>query len=213
MWSGDVGGRVDQDEAFLREVVGEDGEERGAAAVVAQLAVPEVDGAPVGQLAEEAEGVVHARLGDAADHHRLGDAEPAREAQPAAELHDARLFEVVAQRGQLGHELVAQADARNTAAGRADAPRDDDGKLSLARDQSDRSGVGAVRVRRSPGHRFVFGPIGRKRSGSACTGAAACCSSQSTSGASSVPKCRISHTASRTNFSFTEWSISALSGR
>jgi hypothetical protein len=108
------------------------------ASVVPQPTVPDVDRAPIRQLAEQSQRIVHAGLGDPADHDGLAHAVPAQEADPPADLDDAGGLEAVAQRGQqLAVVLVAQADAAHPPAGRADPPGDDDGQHPLSGDQAD----------------------------------------------------------------------------
>jgi hypothetical protein len=80
---------------------------------------------------------MHAGLADPTDHDRIGHAHAAGEANPLAELDDARLTELIALRDQRRLELVAQSDASDAPTRRPHAPGDQDRKLALAGDEAD----------------------------------------------------------------------------
>ncbi len=134
---GNVRGGVDQDEPFFREVIREDGEERRASAVMSQFAVPKIGRAPVGQLTEQLEWIVHPRFGNTADHDGVSHPKFARESQPTTELNNARALEQIAACGQLRLELIAQSNACHAASGRTNALCYENRQLALSRDQTD----------------------------------------------------------------------------
>ena len=96
----DVPGRIDQFDSTAGEFVGKRPKQHGRALVVSGSTIPDVDGAPVGDVSKQSPRVVQLHLLDRSGKDCLLHAVSLADLDPTTDLQDARNLEVIAEPGE-----------------------------------------------------------------------------------------------------------------
>ena len=146
----DVRGRVDERDSTASKFVGDGCEYSGVAVVVPKPTIPESQGSPIGQVADQPQGVVHPGLGDATHHDGFMRLPSPQSPNPATRSVQRDIRPPIAQGAKLRVGMSSEGYAGDLQTGLPHAAGDQDGKPPLSSDESDGFGHGRRLLQSGP---------------------------------------------------------------